>query len=337
MNRAYNYVTVDYPNIPLICRPENAHTTFGQFQPYTTAEDEGLFGQIRTRDMFLPNFSVRTFQGVMPRDTVFFDHQGRGVDMVGSCIFFKGKFKTYVSGESGGIVSDDRTQNFKFDPNNEFRHLCRAETEVNFVHISFMPDFFLQLLPDNEHWAEDLKHKIERRERVVGENFAGISLAQEQALANIFNTPLTGKLGYMLIETSLIQVILLQMYALFQGKNTLGNTTLGKRDIDIAHELKDHLSQSFLEDHSLGGLAQHFGTNTNKLMNVFKKVFGKSIFEFITDQRMDHARKLLTEEGLLVTEVARTIGYKNPNHFSTAFKKKFGMNPSVLRGWGVEG
>lgn len=335
MNRAYNHVTVDYPNIPLICRPDS-HTLLGQFHPYTTAEDEVLAGQIRTRDMFLPNFSVRAFQGTMPRDTVFFDHQGQGLEMLGSCIFFKGKFKTYVSGESEGIISQDRTHNFKFDPNNEFRHLCLADTEVNFVHISFMPDFFLQLLPDNDKWAEDLKQKIERRERIVGD-FASISVAQEQALANIFNPQLSGKLGYMLIETSIIQVILLQMFALFQGKNMVNDTALGKKEVEIAHELKDHLTQKFLEDHSLSSLAQHFGTNTNKLMNVFKKVFGKCIFEYIAEQRMDYARKLLAEEGLMVTEVARTIGYKNPNHFSTAFKRKFGVNPSVYRVDGLMG
>ncbi|HEX8037697.1 MAG TPA: AraC family transcriptional regulator, partial [Chryseosolibacter sp.] len=77
--------------------------------------------------------------------------------------------------------------------------------------------------------------------------------------------------------------------------------------------------------------AQKFGTNTNKLLNLFKKVFGKSIFEYIVEQRMDHARKLLREEGMPVAEVSRHLGYKNPNHFSTAFKKRVGVNPSVYR------
>jgi AraC-like DNA-binding protein len=46
---------------------------------------------------------------------------------------------------------------------------------------------------------------------------------------------------------------------------------------------------------------------------------------------MEHAFRLLRDDGLLVTEVSRNVGYKNPNHFSTAFKKKFGINPSVFR------
>ena len=332
MNRNYNYVTVDYPNVPLICRPEGQNTHFGQFQSNTPVDDDVLTGHIQTRDMFLPNFSLRAFQGTMPRDAVFFDHQGAGLDMLGSCIFFKGKVKTWAPGGRETVISRNRSHNFKFDPNNEFRHLCPADTDLNFVHISFLPEFLMQLLPENEPWADDLRNRILRRERIVGSDFASISLAQEQALANVFDTPLTGKLGYMMIETSVIQVILLQLYALFQGKPSGGDVPMNKKDLEIAHELKEHLATTFLDDHSISGLAQHFGTNTNKLMGVFKKTFGKCIFEFIAEQRMGHALRLLSEEGMLVTEVARTLGYKNPNHFSTAFKKKFGVNPSVYRG-----
>ena len=331
MNRAYNYVTMDSANIPLICQSEDADAAFGQFLPYTTHDNEVLSGQIKTRDMFLPNFSVRAFQGTMPRDTIFFDHHGKGIGMLGSCIFFHGQIETFVPGRKERMVSHNRSHNFKWDPYNEFRHRCQAETDLNFLHISYKPDFFMQFLPDNERWADMLRQKIEKKERIAGEFYASITLAQEQALANIFNTPLTGKLGYMMIETSIIQVVLLQMYSLFHNDEAFKAPSVNKRDQEIANELREHLNQTFLEDHSIPSLAQHFGTNTNKLMNLFKKVFGKSIFEYITEQRMEHARRLLTEEGMLVTEVARNIGYKNPNHFSTAFKRKFGVIPSVYR------
>lgn len=331
MNPSYNYVTVDSANIPLFCESEERNTTFGKFHPYTTHDDEVLSGQIRTRDMFLPNFSIRALQGTMARDTVFFDHHGKGIGMVGSCIFFQGKIETFVPGQKEHLVSQNRTQNFKWDPHNEFRHRCEAETDLNFLHISYRPEFFSQFLPDDEPWADMLRQKIEKKERITGDFYAPITLAQEQALASIFNTPMTGKLGYMMIETSIIQVILLQMYSLFHNADAVTAPSLNKRDLEIAHELKDHLSQTFLDDHSMQGLAQYFGTNSNKLMTLFKKVSGKCIFEYITDKRMEHARRLLAEEGMLVTEVARNVGYKNPNHFSTAFKKKFGVTPSVYR------
>ncbi|MEX1239712.1 MAG: hypothetical protein WEB30_08340 [Cyclobacteriaceae bacterium] len=165
MNRSYDYVTVDSPNIALIAEQENGAPPFGQFIPYKPAGMASILGEVKSQDMYLPNFTVRSFEGRMPRNAVFLDQHGQGLDMVGSCIFLKGQVKTFLpGGREVDIVSYNRSQNFKFDPNNEFRHLCLAETDLNFIHISFKPSFFKQLLPENEPWAEKLKTKIERKE-----------------------------------------------------------------------------------------------------------------------------------------------------------------------------
>jgi AraC-like DNA-binding protein len=37
------------------------------------------------------------------------------------------------------------------------------------------------------------------------------------------------------------------------------------------------------------------------------------------------------EQNLRVVDIARTLGYKNPNHFSAAFKKRYGTAPSELK------
>ena len=66
-------------------------------------------------------------------------------------------------------------------------------------------------------------------------------------------------------------------------------------------------------------------------MSVFRAVEGKSIFEYISDLRMQHAVHLLQDEDVKVLQVARTLGYKNPNHFSTAFKRIYGVVPTEFR------
>ena len=336
MNRSHKCLEVDspdipFPHIPLITQPKDPDLLFGEFIPLKPTDLDPTLGPLKSLDMFLPNFTLRLFEGKIQRDTVFYNHRDQVMDMLGSCMFFRGQIRTLVPGVNSGIVSRDHSQNFNYDPENAFRHLCRANTDLKFIHISFTTDFFNQFLPEDEAWAEKLRKKIDKKERIIGDHFATISLAQEHALSNIFNTHLKGKLRYMMIETSIIQVILLQLHLLFHKKETFTEHPISKRDLAIIRELKDFLSKSFLEDHTLTGLAQKFGINTNKLMNLFRKVFGQRIFEFITDQRMNYARKLLSEEGYLVTEVSRNIGYKNPNHFSSAFKKRFGVNPSVLK------
>jgi AraC-like DNA-binding protein len=86
----------------------------------------------------------------------------------------------------------------------------------------------------------------------------------------------------------------------------------------------------FPEKEQLKYRSESKAANTNKLMALFKKTFGKSLFEYISELKMDMAHRMLQEEGKMVVEVARVMGYKNPNHFSTAFKKRFGISPSKV-------
>jgi YesN/AraC family two-component response regulator len=62
----------------------------------------------------------------------------------------------------------------------------------------------------------------------------------------------------------------------------------------------------------------------------FKEMFGSTIFDFYQSQRMEHAKYLLYEKGLSVTEVSLMLGYSSISHFSTAFKKHTGLKPCEL-------
>jgi len=45
---------------------------------------------------------------------------------------------------------------------------------------------------------------------------------------------------------------------------------------------------------------------------------------------MEHAKYLLYEKGLSVTDVSAILGYSSISHFSTAFKKHTGLKPCEL-------
>jgi AraC-like DNA-binding protein len=333
MSFAAKYVSVDNPKIPVLSSSQSNQIPYGKFITNSVSSSEAfdeVMTTVKTYDMYVPNFSLRLYEGKVLKNAAFSNQTGAGADLLGSCLFLKGNVKSQLRGMQEGPRSFNWSQNFKFDPNNEFVHICEANSELHFLHLSYTADYFTQFLPD-EHWSDRLKNQIAKRERIIGENFSAITPAQEQALKNILNCPMDGKLGYMMIETSLIQIILIQMHTLFYKEEAFKQPIANRRDIEIIQQLREYLTKTFLEDHCLSTLAKQFGTNTNKLMSLFKKVFGKSIFEFIGELRMEHAMELLREQGLLVTEVARMVGYKNPNHFSCAFKRRFGISPSDLR------
>jgi AraC-like DNA-binding protein len=334
MRFSMNSTVINNPNIQLLSAAQATSIPMGKFLPVPNGNDEAFehaVTNVKVHDMYLPNFSLRVFEGRIVDNAVFSNQNGVATDLLGSCLFLKGNVKSTLPGQTDGPLSTNWSQNFKYDPNNEYVHSCLADTDLHFIHLSYTSEYFNEFLPDDQHWADLLKSRIRRKERIIGDHFSSITLAQQQALKNIFNCPMEGKLGYMMIETSIIQVLLIHLHSLFYKEEAFKQPVANRRDFEIIQQLKDYLTKTFLEDHCLTALARQFGTNTNKLMSLFKKVFGRSIFEFIGELRMDHAMELLRDHGLLVTEVARTVGYKNPNHFSCAFKRKYGISPSDLK------
>ncbi len=77
-------------------------------------------------------------------------------------------------------------------------------------------------------------------------------------------------------------------------------------------------------------LSRKVAMNECYLKKGFKEMFGSTIFDFYQSQRMEHARFLLYEKGLSVTEVSMLLGYSSISHFSTAFKKHTGLKPCEL-------
>jgi AraC family transcriptional regulator len=77
-------------------------------------------------------------------------------------------------------------------------------------------------------------------------------------------------------------------------------------------------------------LSRKVAINECYLKKGFKEMFGTTIFDFYQNQRMEHARFLLYEKGLSVSEVSLLLGYSSISHFSTAFKKHTGLKPCEL-------
>lgn len=95
------------------------------------------------------------------------------------------------------------------------------------------------------------------------------------------------------------------------------------------------LARNILIEHignpiTIKALSRKVAMNECYLKKGFKEVFGSTIFEFYQNQRMDHAKYLLYDKGLSVTEVSMSLGYSSISHFSTAFKKHTGLKPCEL-------
>ncbi len=108
-------------------------------------------------------------------------------------------------------------------------------------------------------------------------------------------------------------------------------TDFNKGDAEKLHLVRGYLHQHFLEELSLAQLCRVAALNEFKLKKGFKQLFGTTVFGYVKTLQMEYACRLLKEERKQVEEVAYTLGYEHAHHFSTAFKKFYGSNPSQ---WG---
>ena len=98
-------------------------------------------------------------------------------------------------------------------------------------------------------------------------------------------------------------------------------------DRDKITQAREILLQHIGEPLTIKELSRKVAINECYLKKGFKEMFGTTIFDFYQGQRMEHARYLLYEKGLSVTEVSVMLGYSSISHFSTAFKKHTGLKP----------
>lgn len=101
-------------------------------------------------------------------------------------------------------------------------------------------------------------------------------------------------------------------------------------DRDKITKAREVLLQHIGEPLTIKELSRKVAINECYLKKGFKEMFGTTIFDFYQSQRMEHAKYLLYDKGLSVTEVSLLLGYSSISHFSTAFKKHTGIKPCEL-------
>ena len=93
----------------------------------------------------------------------------------------------------------------------------------------------------------------------------------------------------------------------------------------IMKAVNKNLSNS---DFNVDMLTQEVGISRAQLHRKMKDMTGISTSEFIRNIRLEQAARLLREQKINVTQVAYTVGFSNLAHFSTIFRKHFGVAPS---------
>ena len=94
---------------------------------------------------------------------------------------------------------------------------------------------------------------------------------------------------------------------------------------------KDIIIENMTNPPSLVELSEEINLSLKKLKEGFKKIYGKPVYQFLIEYKMELAKKLLSDNDYNVNEVSLKLGYSTASHFITAFKNKYGLTPKNFK------
>lgn len=152
----------------------------------------------------------------------------------------------------------------------------------------------------------------------------------QQSLARqIIDCPFQGAERGLYIGGKALQLAALTVAQCISEAEIFQAQQFSSRDIDRIRSARDILVAEMRKPPSLNALAQRVGLNVRKLTLGFRHVFGSTVFGFLQEHRLETAYKLLAAGEMSVSEAAYHVGY-GAAHFTTIFRKRFGMSPSEL-------
>lgn len=91
--------------------------------------------------------------------------------------------------------------------------------------------------------------------------------------------------------------------------------------------IREHLAEKL----SLGTVAGAIHISSSYLSHFFSALAGQSFCDYICDERMALARRLLKKTDQTIDEISDRCGFSSPNYFSMVFKKYMGQTPTAYR------
>ncbi len=94
-------------------------------------------------------------------------------------------------------------------------------------------------------------------------------------------------------------------------------------------QAKQYIEEHYMEPVTTRQLAQAAELSPKYFLDLFKKKYGKSAVDYISELRLQEAKRLMADQGVKLKDIAHRVGFADEFYFSRKFKKATGVAPAV--------
>ncbi|MBP5618523.1 MAG: helix-turn-helix transcriptional regulator [Clostridia bacterium] len=116
------------------------------------------------------------------------------------------------------------------------------------------------------------------------------------------------------------------LYTLHTDAARQGNARGSSHQV-LIQETLDYVKEHLTEDLTLERVSQAMSFSPIYFHNTFKESMGKTLREYVEEQRIRKATNLLLTTGYSLTKIAFECGFSSQSYFSYVFKRRMGMTP----------
>jgi two-component system, response regulator YesN len=103
------------------------------------------------------------------------------------------------------------------------------------------------------------------------------------------------------------------------------------QDNNLIDMAKRYISQNYHKDIDMATVANSLSMNYSYFSRWFKTQTSKNFCDYLTEVRMEEAKKKLVDPSVKIYEISSMVGYDNPKRFTRLFKGYFGFSPEEYR------